>query len=157
MERKYPLVANGRREVDEALQATANTWLGEKVVHRLRECCRQVEADVVSNSRNEVHPTWGSPHSLYLETLTPQSGGVLTNSSRPPGVFPQELDDDDDGKDSLETVQVLLRCSTPWGLALLTNCLSTITRSNFTPPRQSSIFQLNRSSLLFLADRKRLR
>ena len=26
---------------------------------RLRECCRQVEAEAVSNSRNNIHQTWG--------------------------------------------------------------------------------------------------
>ena len=29
-----------------------------KAVARLRECCRQVETEVVSNSRNKIHQTW---------------------------------------------------------------------------------------------------
>ena len=35
----------------------------------MRECCRQVEAEVVSMSRNKIHQTWGSPISgaLYME------------------------------------------------------------------------------------------
>ena len=37
--------------------------IGYKVVPRLRECCRQVEAEVVSNSRNRIHQTWGLPFS----------------------------------------------------------------------------------------------
>ena len=36
------------------------TWLGE--------CCYQVEAEGVSNSRNKIHQTWERPNSgvLYL-------------------------------------------------------------------------------------------
>ena len=38
-----------------------------KAIRRLRECCRQVEAEVVSNSRNKIHQTWERPFrdSLY--------------------------------------------------------------------------------------------
>ena len=38
-----------------------------KAVSRLREFCRQVEAEEVSNSRSKIHQTWGRPHrnSLY--------------------------------------------------------------------------------------------
>ena len=34
------------------------TGLGLKVVPRLRECCSQSQAEVVSNSRNIIHKTW---------------------------------------------------------------------------------------------------
>ena len=35
----------------------------------MHECCRQVEAEVVSNSRNKIHQTWGPPFSqaLYVQ------------------------------------------------------------------------------------------
>ena len=35
---------------------------------RLRECCGQCQAEMVSNSRNIIHQTWGPPFSqaLYL-------------------------------------------------------------------------------------------
>ena len=38
-----------------------------KDVPRLRECCRQVKAEEVSNSRNNIHQTWERPYrdSLY--------------------------------------------------------------------------------------------
>ena len=34
----------------------------------MRECCRQVEAEVASKSRNKIHQTWGPPISgaLYI-------------------------------------------------------------------------------------------
>ena len=34
----------------------------------MRECCRQVEAEVVSKSRNKIHQTWGPPinGALYI-------------------------------------------------------------------------------------------
>ena len=35
------------------------TGAGKIVVPSLRECCRQVEAEEVSNSRNKIHQTWG--------------------------------------------------------------------------------------------------
>ena len=38
------------------------TGAGTIVVPRLRECCRQVEAEEVSNSRNIIHQTWGRDH-----------------------------------------------------------------------------------------------
>ena len=39
-----------------------------KAVPRLRECCGQVEAEEVSNSRSKIHQTWGQPYrdSLYV-------------------------------------------------------------------------------------------
>ena len=38
-----------------------------KAVPRLGECCRQVEAEEVSNSRKKIHQTWDRPYrySLY--------------------------------------------------------------------------------------------
>ena len=33
---------------------------------RLRECCRQGQAEVLSNSRNEIHQTWGPTYSKSL-------------------------------------------------------------------------------------------
>ena len=40
-------------------------WLKEA---RLRECCRQGRAEVVSNRSNKIHQTWGPPfsRSLYI-------------------------------------------------------------------------------------------
>ena len=37
----------------------------------MRECCRQVEAEVVSKSKNKIHQTWGPPISraLYIARL----------------------------------------------------------------------------------------
>ena len=32
----------------------------------MRECCRQVEAEVLSKSKNEIHHTWGPPISVAL-------------------------------------------------------------------------------------------
>ena len=40
--------------------------LCKKVVPRLRECCRQNQAEVVSNSRNKIHQTWVQPNSIAL-------------------------------------------------------------------------------------------
>ena len=34
---------------------------GLKALARLRECCRQAQAEVVSNSKNKIHQTWGLP------------------------------------------------------------------------------------------------
>ena len=42
------------------------TGLDYKVIPRLRECCRQVEAEVVSNSSNKIHQTWEGPYSRAL-------------------------------------------------------------------------------------------
>ena len=36
------------------------------MVPRLRECCRQTEAEVVSMSMNKIHQTWGPPFNLAL-------------------------------------------------------------------------------------------
>ena len=35
--------------------------VSKKAGPRLRECCRQSQAEVVSKSRNKVHQTWGPP------------------------------------------------------------------------------------------------
>ena len=42
---------------------SGDTGLHSKAVPRLRECCRQVEADVVSSSRNKTLATWERPYS----------------------------------------------------------------------------------------------
>ena len=51
------------------------TGLHYKVVPRLQECCRQVEAEGVSNSRNRILKTWARPYSeallLWLWILEP--------------------------------------------------------------------------------------
>ena len=41
----------------------------------MREFCRQVEAEVVSKSKNKIHETWGPPISgaLYMSPLLPVS------------------------------------------------------------------------------------
>ena len=46
---------------------------------RLRECCRQVEAELVSKSRNKIHQTWGPPiiGALYLRTTSSSSRDVI--------------------------------------------------------------------------------
>ena len=46
-----------------------STGLGWKVVPRLREYCRQIQAGLVSKSSNKIHQTWGPPFSraLYVE------------------------------------------------------------------------------------------
>ena len=41
----------------------SSTGFGQKVVPRLCECCRQNQAEVVSNSRNKLHQTWPKPFS----------------------------------------------------------------------------------------------
>ena len=41
-----------------------------KAVPRLRECGRQVETEVVSNSRNKVHQTWDRPYSTGLYVIS---------------------------------------------------------------------------------------
>ena len=47
------------------------TGLYYKAVSRLRECCRQVEAEVIINSRNKLLRTWARPYSgaLYVATV----------------------------------------------------------------------------------------
>ena len=51
---------------------------------RLRECCRQSKAEVVSNSRNKFHQTWGLPSSRALSVGSETAGSeggppILTN------------------------------------------------------------------------------
>ena len=43
-----------------------STGLDYKVIPRLRECCRQVEVEVASNSSNKIHQTWEWPYSGAL-------------------------------------------------------------------------------------------
>ena len=38
----------------------------KKASARLRECCRQAQAEVISNSSNEIHQTWPKPFSRAL-------------------------------------------------------------------------------------------
>ena len=55
---------NQRQRMVTALQVTAflvSTGLGSKVGPRLRECCRQSQAEVVSNCGNKHHQTRGAP------------------------------------------------------------------------------------------------
>ena len=47
-------------------QGSLCTGLGLKMVPRLRECCRQSQAELVSKSRNNIHQTWGPPYSRAL-------------------------------------------------------------------------------------------
>ena len=42
------------------------------MVPRLRECCRQGQAEVVSDSRNKIHQTWGPPFSRALYIFMPE-------------------------------------------------------------------------------------
>ena len=42
--------------------------LDDKAVPRFRECCVQVESEVVSNSRNKIHPTMERPYRGALHT-----------------------------------------------------------------------------------------
>ena len=47
------------------------TGLHYKAVPRLRECCRQVEAEVVRKSRNKIHQTKERPYNWALHTYWP--------------------------------------------------------------------------------------
>ena len=42
------------------------TVLHDMAIPRLQECCRQVEAEVVSEIRNEIHQSWEQPFSEAL-------------------------------------------------------------------------------------------
>ena len=46
----------------------------KKVVPRLRECCGQSQADVVSKSSNNIHQTWGPPFSRSLYSTQRRQG-----------------------------------------------------------------------------------
>ena len=48
------------------VQGSAKRW-----GPRLRECCRQGQTEVLSNSRNKFHQTWGPPSSRNLYVLPP--------------------------------------------------------------------------------------
>ena len=58
-------------------------------VPRLRECCRQVEAQKVSNSRNKIHQTWERPYRNFLYSkshfhrVQPQPYQVASNEGFP--------------------------------------------------------------------------
>ena len=49
-----------------------STEIGYIRCSRLRECCRQVEAEVVSNNRNKIHQTWSIDFSQSLYKLLPE-------------------------------------------------------------------------------------
>ena len=49
------------RRCSELCTCIPNTGNLFKAVPRLGECCRQVEAEEVSNSRNKIHQTWERP------------------------------------------------------------------------------------------------
>ena len=50
------------------------------MVPRLRECCRQSHAEVVSNSKKKIHHTWGPPFSRTLSR--PSGQNILTDSRK---------------------------------------------------------------------------
>ena len=61
-----------------------NAGRGGKMVPRLRELCRQSRAEVVSQSSNKTHQTWGPPsnRALYIWVLeTASIYNILTPSS----------------------------------------------------------------------------
>ena len=45
-----------KEELDTKVELTVVQYKGAT---RLRECCRQCQAEVVSNSRDKTHQTWG--------------------------------------------------------------------------------------------------
>ena len=47
-----------------------NTGVGKKALARLRECYRQAQAEVVSNSRIKFHQTWGPSFCLSASRRT---------------------------------------------------------------------------------------
>ena len=66
----YPNVSlcNAKYFSNERLRGAVCTGLQYKAGPRLRECCREVETEMVSNSRNKFHQTWGPPYTgaLYV-------------------------------------------------------------------------------------------
>ena len=62
----------------------AHTGLNYKAALRLQECCRQVEAEEVSNSRNKIHQTWELPFSrdLYLMSQDQLSNSLSTEDKK---------------------------------------------------------------------------
>ena len=56
----------GRKLCRPPLSLSLTTGFGLKVVPRLRECCGQGQAEVVSNCRNKIQQTWGPPFSRAL-------------------------------------------------------------------------------------------
>ena len=46
----------------------------KKMVPRLRECCRHVEAEATSNSRNKIHQTWRPQFSPSLYKIHSKAG-----------------------------------------------------------------------------------
>ena len=56
--RTYPGRASATPSIDVFITLVSAC---KKVVPRLRECWRQGQAEVVSNSSNKIHQTWGPP------------------------------------------------------------------------------------------------
>ena len=50
------------------------------MIHRLREFCRQAQAEEVNNNRNNIHQTWGPPLSRALY--------IVSDTVRPPSRSP---------------------------------------------------------------------
>ena len=65
----FPVAADACHAWDGGVSVRATdgpTGLGQKVIPRLRECCRHSQAEVVSKSSNKIHQTWGPPFSRAL-------------------------------------------------------------------------------------------
>ena len=54
------------KDFGEEIQDSKTTGLGQEVVPRLCECCRQSQAEVVRKSINKIHQTCGPPFSQAL-------------------------------------------------------------------------------------------
>ena len=54
--------------------ARLSTGLSKKVVPRLRECCRQAQAEVISNSKDKIHQTWDPYYSPLLHRARLKGG-----------------------------------------------------------------------------------
>ena len=66
----------------------STTEIGLKAGLRLRECFRQRQAEVVSNTRNKIHQTWGPPFSRALYTFYTELEKVLVNGWEEYAQFP---------------------------------------------------------------------
>ena len=66
--RRSPVTVNRCSSATVLGTCTGNPY---KAVPQLRECCRQAQAEEVSNSRNKIQQTWERPYrdSLYLFNL----------------------------------------------------------------------------------------
>ena len=74
MERPDFLFSDIELFTTEDLRIQLTTGVAKIVLPRLRECSGQVEAEVVSNSRNKIHQTWeslfGTPMYTVVSPLT---------------------------------------------------------------------------------------